>query len=83
MAVNKVIYNSKILIDLTSDTVSEDTLLKGHTAHKCDGTIVIGKMFEGYPNEYLLYEPIQDSQGNAVMDSSSSVINGKIVYRKV
>lgn len=83
MAVNKVIYNSNILIDLTSDTVSEDTLLRGYTAHKHDGTIIIGKMFEGYPNEYLLFEPIHDSQGNAVMDSSSDVINSKTVYRKV
>lgn len=83
MPVSKIVYNQKILIDLTSDTVSADTLLKGYTAHKHDGTIVIGKMFEGCPNEYLLYEPIQDSQGNVVIDSSSNAINGKTVYQKV
>lgn len=46
MAVNKVVYNRNILIDLTSDTVTAATLKKGYTAHKADGTVVTGT-FEG------------------------------------
>lgn len=42
MAVNKVVYGSNTLIDLTSDTVTADTLLSGTTAHKADGTSVTG-----------------------------------------
>jgi hypothetical protein len=83
MAVNKVVYNQSTLIDLTSDTVTEDTLLKGCTAHKSDGTIVTGKMFEGYPSEYILYESIRDSSGDSIADNLNSVIQGKTVYKKV
>lgn len=39
MAVNKVVYNRRTLIDLTADTVSKETLKKGFTAHQADGTI--------------------------------------------
>ena len=42
MSVNKVIYGGRTLIDLSSDTVTPDTLLKGVTAHKKDGSIIIG-----------------------------------------
>jgi len=46
MPYNKVIYGGSTLIDLTADTVTEDTLLEGYTAHKADGSIIIGT-FEG------------------------------------
>ena len=39
---NKIIYGGKVLIDLTADTVSEDKLLAGFTAHKKDGSIITG-----------------------------------------
>ena len=42
MAVSKVIYGGKTLIDLTQDTVEADVLLAGITAHKADGTPVTG-----------------------------------------
>ena len=42
MSINKVIYGGKTLIDLSSDTVTSETLLKGVTAHKKDGSIIIG-----------------------------------------
>ena len=37
MAANKVVFGNKVLIDLTGDTVTEEALLKGYTAHKADG----------------------------------------------
>lgn len=40
--VSKVVYNGNILIDLTSDTVEEDKLLQGYTAHGKDGALVTG-----------------------------------------
>jgi hypothetical protein len=48
MAVNKVVYEGEPLIDLTSDSVTEDTLLEGATAHdksgrQISGGAVIGK----------------------------------------
>lgn len=42
MAINKVIYNNATLLDLTNDTVTSDTLLKGATAHRKDGTTITG-----------------------------------------
>lgn len=42
MAVNKVVYGGKTLIDLTGDTVTTDKLLKGITAHGKDGEVVTG-----------------------------------------
>lgn len=42
MANSKIIYNGNTLIDLTSDTVTANTLLNGYTAHKKDGTKVTG-----------------------------------------
>lgn len=42
MAVSKVVYGGKTLIDLTGDTVTGDKLLKGATAHGKDGEVVTG-----------------------------------------
>lgn len=44
MAVNKVIYNGRTLIDLSNDTVSADVLREGETAHMANGVIVTGTM---------------------------------------
>ena len=46
MAVSKVIYGSQTLIDLTSDTVTEDTLLMGTTAHDAAGNEIVGTFKE-------------------------------------
>lgn len=40
--INKVIYGDSTLIDLTADTVSEDTLAQGITAHDKTGAIITG-----------------------------------------
>lgn len=42
MGVNKVEYGSNTLVDLTSDTVTPDTLLKGITAHNAAGDPIVG-----------------------------------------
>lgn len=46
MAVNKVVYGGKTLIDLTRDTVTKNTLAKGVTAHQADGSVVIGEFID-------------------------------------
>lgn len=43
-SVNKVIVNGIVRIDLTDDTVSPDTLLKGVTAHDNSGTLITGTL---------------------------------------
>lgn len=40
--VNKVIYGNNTLIDLTSDTVTQDKILKGYTTHDSSGAMITG-----------------------------------------
>ena len=75
MAANKVVFGNKVLIDLTGDTVTEEALLKGYTAHKADGTIITGTAFAFLDN-------IEDSSGNPLKDSSGKTIQGQTIYRK-
>lgn len=42
MAVNKVVYNGKVLIDLTGITVTPDTLAEGYTAIDATGNLIEG-----------------------------------------
>lgn len=42
MGVSKVIYGGRAIIDLTADTVKEDKILKGYTAHGADGDPITG-----------------------------------------
>lgn len=83
MAANKVVYHNKVLIDLTGDTVTENTLIDGYTAHRADGTIITGKAFADYPSEWSFFNHIEDSLGKGVTDSFNNAINGAVVYRKM
>lgn len=49
MAVNKVVYDGKTLVDLTSDTVTPATLAKGVTAHDKSGAKITGTYVEPTP----------------------------------
>ena len=42
MAINKVVYGTQTLIDLTADTVVADKMLAGYTAHDQSGTQITG-----------------------------------------
>lgn len=42
MAINKIVYGGKVLIDLTGDTVTADKMLSGTTAHGKDGASISG-----------------------------------------
>lgn len=44
MAVNKVIYGNNTLLDLTSDTITEDKLISGITAHDKAGNGITGTL---------------------------------------
>ena len=47
MAINKVEYAGNVLIDLTSDSVTPETLAKGATAHNAKGEQITGTMESG------------------------------------
>ena len=51
MTVNKVALNGEVKLDLTADTVTPETLLKGMTAHNAAGELITG-----------VYEPMNIKQ---------------------
>lgn len=71
------------MIDLTGDTVTEETLLKGCQAHRADGTIIIGTMLSRCPAEFIIEEKISDSSGQNVQDEDGNVVKGGIKYQRV
>lgn len=67
MAYNKVIYGGKTLIDLTSDTVTADSLTSGYTAHDKSGTLITGT------NTY-------DSNTTDATAAAAEILKGKTAY---
>lgn len=81
MAIAQVIYCGEVLIDLTKDTVTPDTLTKGVTAHAKDGTPITGtnaiteEQLADAVQTYLDTNPIiidatNDDGGNVVLTAS-------------
>lgn len=58
MEKNKIIYGGKVLLDLTNDTVSSDTLGYGTTAHDKSGQIITGYLV---PTDEVISEAINAS----------------------
>ena len=42
MAVNKVVINNEVKIDLSSDTVASENVMDGHTFHDSEGLLKTG-----------------------------------------
>lgn len=71
MSINKVEYADKVLLDLTEDTVAEDQLLEGATAHDRSGQRIVGTM--------------KQSSGTDTSDATVTapdILNGKTAYGK-
>lgn len=64
MAVNKVIYGTTVLVDLTEDTVTADKLLQGYTAHDKSGALITG-------TASATGGVIQDQDGYLVLDDDT------------
>ena len=84
MAVNKVVYGNTTLIDLTEDTITPEVLMVGYTAHKADGTVIVGTLNVGSLNEQIitlqnrvaelemqLEHAILDSDADPILDSGA------------
>ena len=69
MAINKVIYGGETLIDLTSDTVIAEKMLKGYTAHDKSGTLVTG----------TCTNDVDSTDATAV---AAEILNGKTAYAR-
>lgn len=69
MAISKVIYGGETLIDLTPDTITEDKLLKGYTAHGGDGEVIVGTC------EF-------DANTQDATATEAEILKGKTAYNK-
>lgn len=77
MAVNKVEYGDAVLLDLTGDTVSADTLLKGASAHNSSGEVVEGAVdLDNYYTKQETEALIPDLSGYATTGYVNQQING-------
>lgn len=72
MAVNKVEYAGKVLLDLTEDTVTEDQLLEGTVAHDKTGAKIVGALINlaedtVAPENLLVGATAHDSSGQRIV----------------
>lgn len=72
MAVNKVEYAGKVLLDLTEDTVAEDQLLEGTVAHDKTGAKIVGALINlaedtVAPENLLVGATAHDSSGQRIV----------------
>lgn len=67
--INKIIYGSNVLLDLTADTVTADKLEKGITAHDKTGAIITGTN-------------TKDSDTSDATASVSEILVGKTAYAR-
>lgn len=71
---NKVVANGEVLIDLTGDTVEENTLLAGTTAHKATaGEILLGKTAYGNKAKMTGTMPNVGKQTSTITSKTQSV----------
>lgn len=69
MANSKIIFGGEVLIDLTTDTVTADKLLKGSTAHGANGEPVIGTC-------------PYDANTQDATAAAAEILKGKTAYNK-
>lgn len=73
MAVNKVIYGTTVLVDLTEDTVTPSALAEGYTAHDRSGAAITGTATGGS----MVIRDEQDSHGGTIRSiTAGSVVTG-------
>lgn len=67
--ISKVIYGNTTLIDLTADTITQDKLLSGYTAHLANGDVVTGNCSF-------------DSNTSSANATAGEILSGKTAYVK-
>lgn len=71
MAINKVVYDGRVLIDLTDSTVTPETLAEGVVAYNAKGERIVGTMKQGSGITIT-----DDGNGNVVIMGLSNVTIG-------
>ena len=63
MAINKIEYDSNVLIDLTNDTVTPARIISGYTAHDRSGEPIVG-VAKGENVEVVTFEELLENYDN-------------------
>lgn len=77
---NKVVYGTTVLVDLTSDTVTESTLAKGVTAHDKTGASITGTLTA--PTEQSKTVDLAMASGNQTIIPDSSKTLSQVTVTK-
>lgn len=77
---NKVIYGTTVLVDLTADTVTKDTLKKGATAHDASGEPITGTLT--IPDQQTKTVDLNMSSGNQTISPDSGKVLSKVTVTK-
>lgn len=80
MQVNEVVVNGVKELSLVDDTVSEDTLLEGETAHDASGKQITGKVVVTPVDSELDAESENAVQNKAVIAGISNAVNDAKAY---
>ena len=67
MGVSKVVYGNTTIMDISGDTVTPNTLMNGITAHKADGTAIVGTAGAYVTGSVLHIPSSQASVNNSVL----------------
>ena len=71
MAINKVVYDGRVLIDLTDSTVTPETLAEGVVAYNAKGERIVGTMKQG--SQVTVTD---DENGNVVVTGAKATDDG-------
>ena len=79
MAVNKVVYGTTVLVDLTADRVSPATLLRGVTAHDAAGEYITGTYEPGGSTVHVETGEITLSSNSRTISITGSFVPAHIL----
>lgn len=68
MAVNKVIYNGNVLIDLSDSTVASEKVIDGVVTYDAKGNRIVGTMKQVVASD--------DGKGNVIVNGLSAHVDG-------
>lgn len=72
MGVNKVVYDDETLIDLTGDTVSPGTMVRGITATAANGERIVGTLGEATTTSAGLMSATDKSKLNGIAENANN-----------
>lgn len=82
MAYNKILYGDKTLVDLTSDTVTPETLVQGRTATAANGEKIVGLMPTISEQDFQTVAVLAQNASNKVDDLEARMDSGEFKGEK-